>query len=55
MSVGVHATALSQALLVHRVPPLPVFSGEGDGIGGPSVSGMSSQRWWPARASGVSR
>ena len=34
VSAGVHATALSQALLAHQVPPLPVFSGEGDGIGG---------------------
>ena len=42
VSAGVHATVLSQALLAHQVPPLPVFSGEGDGIGGLSVSGMSS-------------
>ena len=34
MSAGVHATALSLALLAHLVPPLPVFSGEGDIIGG---------------------
>ena len=34
VSGGVHATVLSQALLAHQAPPLPVFSGEGDGIGG---------------------
>ena len=40
---GVHAIALSQALLAHQVPPpLLVFSGEGDGIGG-SFSGWHKQ------------
>ena len=34
VSARVHATVLSQALLAHQVPPLPVFSGEGYGIGG---------------------
>ena len=32
VSTGVHVTALSQALLAQQVPPLPVFSGEGDGV-----------------------
>ena len=29
-----HVTALSQALLVQQEPPLPVFSGDGDGVEG---------------------
>lgn len=31
MSSGEHVTALSQALLAQQVPPLPIFSGEGNG------------------------
>ena len=34
VSAGVHVSTLSQALLAHQVPPLPVFSGKSDGIRG---------------------
>ena len=34
VSSGEHVTALSQALLAQQVPPLSVFSGEGEGVEG---------------------
>ena len=34
MSSGERVTALTQALLAQQVPPLSVFSGEGDGVEG---------------------